>query len=85
MPRLRHANEHRECLLSGTLRKSHFSAVKIRLIGRKPGEIVAASVLAAIENEELYIFTHTNMRRFVEARFAAIEAAMDQVKPSRTR
>jgi hypothetical protein len=26
--RLRHANEHRECLLSATLRKSHFSAVR---------------------------------------------------------
>jgi NAD(P)-dependent dehydrogenase (short-subunit alcohol dehydrogenase family) len=45
---------------------------------------VAARVLAAIENEELYIFTHPNMREFVEARFAAIEAAMDRVKPSRT-
>jgi NAD(P)-dependent dehydrogenase (short-subunit alcohol dehydrogenase family) len=43
---------------------------------------VAARVLAAIENEELYIFTHPNMRRFVEARFAAIEAAMDRVTPS---
>jgi NAD(P)-dependent dehydrogenase (short-subunit alcohol dehydrogenase family) len=43
---------------------------------------VAARVLAAIENEELYIFTHQNMRRFVEARFAAIEAAMDRVTPS---
>jgi NAD(P)-dependent dehydrogenase (short-subunit alcohol dehydrogenase family) len=40
---------------------------------------VAARVLAAIEKDELYIFTHPNMRRFVEARFAAIEAAMDQV------
>ena len=40
---------------------------------------VAARVLAAIENEELYIFTHPNMRRFVQPRFAAIEAAMDQV------
>ena len=43
---------------------------------------VAARVLAAIENEELYIFTHPNMRRFVEARFAAIEAAMDRLTPS---
>jgi len=40
---------------------------------------VAARVLAAIENEELYIFTHPGMRRFVEARFAAIEAAMDRL------
>lgn len=51
--------------------------------GLDPAE-VAARVLAAIENEELYIFTHPNMREFVEARFAAIEAAMDRVKPSRT-
>lgn len=43
---------------------------------------VAARVLAAIRNEELYIFTHPNMWKQVEARFAAIEAAMDQVTPS---
>jgi short-subunit dehydrogenase len=43
---------------------------------------VAARVLAAIENDDLYIFTHPNMREFVAARFSAIEAAMDQVKPS---
>jgi hypothetical protein len=46
---------------------------------------VAARVLAAIRNEELYIFTHPNMRELVEARFAAIEAAMDQVRPSWTK
>jgi NAD(P)-dependent dehydrogenase (short-subunit alcohol dehydrogenase family) len=51
--------------------------------GLDPAE-VAARALAAIENEELYIFTHPNMRELVEARFAAIEAAMDRVKPSRT-
>jgi hypothetical protein len=28
MARLRHANEHRECLLSGTLRKFRFRAVR---------------------------------------------------------
>jgi NAD(P)-dependent dehydrogenase (short-subunit alcohol dehydrogenase family) len=37
---------------------------------------VAARVLAAIRNEELYIFTHPNMREFVDQRFAAIQAAM---------
>lgn len=42
---------------------------------------VAARVLAAIESDELYIFTHPNMREFVRARFAAIEVAMDQVRP----
>jgi NAD(P)-dependent dehydrogenase (short-subunit alcohol dehydrogenase family) len=46
---------------------------------------VAARALAAIENDELYIFTHPNMRQFVQARFAAIEAAMDQVRPPWTK
>jgi NAD(P)-dependent dehydrogenase (short-subunit alcohol dehydrogenase family) len=40
---------------------------------------VAARVLAAIRNEELYIFTHPNMREAVDERFAAIQAAMDRV------
>jgi NAD(P)-dependent dehydrogenase (short-subunit alcohol dehydrogenase family) len=40
---------------------------------------VAARVLAAIRNEELYIFTHPNMREAVNGRFAAIQAAMDRV------
>jgi NAD(P)-dependent dehydrogenase (short-subunit alcohol dehydrogenase family) len=43
---------------------------------------VAARVLAAIRNQELYIFTHPNMRAFVDQRFAAIQAAMDQVRAS---
>jgi NAD(P)-dependent dehydrogenase (short-subunit alcohol dehydrogenase family) len=49
--------------------------------GLDPAE-VATRVLAAIEGDELYIFTHPNMRQFVESRFAAIEAAMDQIRPS---
>ena len=40
---------------------------------------VAARVLAAIRQDELYIFTHPGMRAEVEARFAAILAAMDAV------
>jgi NAD(P)-dependent dehydrogenase (short-subunit alcohol dehydrogenase family) len=40
---------------------------------------VAARVLAAIREDELYIFTHPGMRAEVEGRFAAILAAMDQV------
>ena len=40
---------------------------------------VAARVLAAIRDDELYIFTHPGMRAEVEARFAAILAAMDGV------
>jgi hypothetical protein len=40
---------------------------------------VAARVLAAIRDNELYIFTHPGMRTEVETRFAAILAAMDKV------
>ena len=40
---------------------------------------VAARVVNAISADELYIFTHPNMREIVEGRFAAIEAAMDGV------
>src|SRR6201995_140809 len=46
--------------------------------GIDPG-MVAARVVAAIRNEELYIFTHPNMREGVDGRFAAIQAAMDRV------
>jgi len=40
---------------------------------------VAARVLDAICNDELYVFTHPNMRAGVDERFAAIQAAMDKV------
>jgi NAD(P)-dependent dehydrogenase (short-subunit alcohol dehydrogenase family) len=40
---------------------------------------VALRVLDAIRNDELYVFTHPNMRDEVEGRFAAIQAAMDKV------
>ena len=40
---------------------------------------VAARVLAAIREEELYVFTHPEMRGELEDRFAAIMAAMDKV------
>jgi NAD(P)-dependent dehydrogenase (short-subunit alcohol dehydrogenase family) len=40
---------------------------------------VAARVLSAIREDELYIFTHPGMRTEVEDRFAAILAAMDRV------
>src|SRR5882724_441360 len=40
---------------------------------------VAARVVSAIRSDELYIFTHPNMRDEVDARFAAIQAAMDKV------
>jgi hypothetical protein len=38
-------------------------------------------VLAAIRDDDLYIFTHPGMRAEVESRFAAILAAMDGVSP----
>jgi len=38
---------------------------------------VAARVLAAIREEELYVFTHPEMRAELEERFAAIMAAME--------
>jgi NAD(P)-dependent dehydrogenase (short-subunit alcohol dehydrogenase family) len=40
---------------------------------------VAARVIAAIREDELYVFTHPDMRSHVDARFAAIQAAMDKV------
>jgi NAD(P)-dependent dehydrogenase (short-subunit alcohol dehydrogenase family) len=40
---------------------------------------VAARVLAAIRDDELYVFTHPDMRGAVDERFAAIQAAMDKV------
>jgi NAD(P)-dependent dehydrogenase (short-subunit alcohol dehydrogenase family) len=40
--------------------------------------IVAARVLAAIREDELYVFTHPQMRADVEARLASILAAMDK-------
>jgi NAD(P)-dependent dehydrogenase (short-subunit alcohol dehydrogenase family) len=45
--------------------------------GLDPPE-VAARVLAAIGEDELYVFTHPEMREEVKERFAAITAAMDK-------
>jgi len=39
---------------------------------------VAANVLAAIAADELYVFTHPEMRGEVDERFAAIQAALDK-------
>jgi len=43
---------------------------------------VAARVLSAIRHDELYVFTHPNMRQQVDERFASIQAAMDKVTAS---
>ena len=45
--------------------------------GIDPAE-VAARVLSAIREDELYVFTHPEMRGEMDARFAAIQAAMDR-------
>jgi NAD(P)-dependent dehydrogenase (short-subunit alcohol dehydrogenase family) len=47
--------------------------------GLAPSE-VAARVLAAIRGDELYVFTHPEMRGEVEERFAVIMAGMDKVQ-----
>jgi NAD(P)-dependent dehydrogenase (short-subunit alcohol dehydrogenase family) len=46
-------------------------------VGLDPSD-VALRVLTAIRNDELYVFTHPQMRDAVEKRFAAILAAMDK-------
>jgi NAD(P)-dependent dehydrogenase (short-subunit alcohol dehydrogenase family) len=42
--------------------------------------VVAARTLAAIREDELYVFTHPEMRGEVDARFAAIQAALDKAE-----
>jgi NAD(P)-dependent dehydrogenase (short-subunit alcohol dehydrogenase family) len=53
--------------------------IAMRLQGGLDPAAVAARVLDAIRNDELYVFTHPNMREEVDERFAAIQAAMDKV------
>jgi NAD(P)-dependent dehydrogenase (short-subunit alcohol dehydrogenase family) len=50
--------------------------------GIDPSE-VAARVLAAIREDELYVFTHPEMRGEVDERFAAIQAAMGKAAAAR--
>ena len=47
--------------------------------GIDPAE-VALRVLSAIRADDLYIFIHPDMRQAVDGRFAAIQAALDQVR-----
>jgi NAD(P)-dependent dehydrogenase (short-subunit alcohol dehydrogenase family) len=47
--------------------------------GLDPSE-VAARVLAAIRDDELYVFTHPQMRSEVDERMAAIRAALDRAE-----
>jgi NAD(P)-dependent dehydrogenase (short-subunit alcohol dehydrogenase family) len=68
-----------------TLDPNSASAALVAEIGRRieaglePAD-VAAKVLAAIRDDEFYVFTHPGMRAEVEQRFAAILAAMDKVR-----
>ena len=55
------------------------AAIAARLQAGLEPDSVAARVLDAIRNDELYVFTHPNMREEVDLRFAAIQAAMDKV------
>jgi short-subunit dehydrogenase len=64
----------------GTASAADQSAVRLAQqtqTGLDPAAI-AARDLAAIHEDELYVFTHTKMRGEVDARFAAIQAALDR-------
>jgi len=52
-------------------------AARLQQLGLEPAD-VAAHTLAAIRDDELYVFTHPEMRGEVMARFAAIQGAMDK-------
>ena len=51
-------------------------SARLQQLGLDPSD-VAKRTLTAIRNNELYVFTHPEMRDPVKKRFAAIEAAMD--------
>ncbi len=56
-------------------------AAQMVMSGIDPG-IVGARVVEAIMNNETYVFTHPDMKAFVEMRFAAILAAFDRAAES---
>jgi NAD(P)-dependent dehydrogenase (short-subunit alcohol dehydrogenase family) len=51
--------------------------------GGIPTEPVGQRVVEAVKDNDLYIFTHTEFRPMVEARFAAIMAAFDKSEKSK--
>jgi hypothetical protein len=64
----------------GSARPAGTLAARLAELGRSgldPGE-VAAQVVAAIRTDELYMFTHPEMRAEAADRFAATLAAMDK-------
>jgi short-subunit dehydrogenase len=62
-----------------TSRAGMFAAqqAKLQQAGLDPAK-VAARVVAAVREDELYVFTHPEMSAEVKERFAAIVAAMDK-------
>jgi hypothetical protein len=50
---------------------------RLQQSGLDPSD-VAKRTLRAIRKDELYVFTHPEMREDAKMRFAAIEAAMDE-------
>jgi hypothetical protein len=52
-------------------------SARLQAAGLDPAEI-ATQTLAAIREDELYVFTHPEMHDEVKQRFAAIVAAMDK-------
>lgn len=52
-------------------------SARLQRSGLDPSD-VAQRTLRAIRNDELYVFTHPEMREVVRKRFSAIEAAMDE-------
>jgi NAD(P)-dependent dehydrogenase (short-subunit alcohol dehydrogenase family) len=53
--------------------------IALRLQAGLEPDAVAARVLDAVRNDELYVFTHPDSREEVDKRFAVIRAAMDKV------
>ena len=72
-------NRQKQYGSSGTNQPTALAAQVAELIrtGLDPSAVAQAAV-AAIERDELYVFTHPDMRPLVEGRFAAILAAFDQ-------
>ena len=69
----------RQTLNSGSPAAAVFAQMAERVEAGIDPLKVAARVLAAIREDEFYVFTHPGMRAAVEKRFNAILAAMDKV------
>lgn len=58
--------------------RAHAQGSKISMAHGVPPGAVAARVLAAIRDRDLYIFTHPEMRNLVDDRYALLSAAFDK-------